>query len=400
MSMTRVKKQTSAFFCLLLAFVLAAGLVPVTAMAAETVTLEFEDIGKTIEKQNLTLKILHNSVKTLEAGKTDAWLAQESLEYQLVALKIELAVNEAEYEADQENELLLAKIEALKKQIILLEYQLGTVINQVYASIDSIDANIEKLEKQRSAALNSLIYSAEASYISYFKLQVAKEQIAVQAAEAERSVNSLAARYNLGMISKSVLDSAANQLKTLDDSLRSLERQEKSLIDDIKVTLGYDLKTNLKIGAAPKFEYGSFYSVSYSAGLKEYLANSTKIKDAEKALEDAKEKREDEANTVYDVNRAEVELESAKIDAERAFDKAYNSLRDAYEKLEDTEEKLEDAQTESLNARKRYGLGMISLSSLNAKEAELKTAGISVAQAKIDLQMSTLSYKNSLAGII
>ena len=235
---------------------------------------------------------------------------------------------------------------------------------------------------------DQIILSGEATYVAVAAMEIQAASLQRQLEAANRTVEEMSLRYQLGQISALQLSQAKAGQSSLASGLETLRMNLKTYKAQLQMLLGAEMNGQLQLGAIP-------------AVTAQQLADM----DVERDLEDERETYQ-EAGDRYAYDEKEMSFRQAKHtwqaaqfnynntvqDYERRFRSLYDQVQDYHQVWQASQVSLESQKLSFAASELKYQQGTISHNALLTAQDDLSNAEEAVKQAANDLFSAYNTY--------
>lgn len=418
----------------------------ITPSLSTSTSLSYPLIDSKVRANNLTVKYLEETMKSMEAMDWDDVIdevedAIDQLEDQLAALK---AANQAGANAqaqikqaagetgsgtttppdpsDPSN--MMAQIEQIVEGAItesMAQMQAQQMETSLKSTINSLETQLEDLENQRddykktvadtkvqfASTINQLVAGAESLYVSILSYEDQLTALKESQASVQRMVGEMELRYQLGQISRLTLQQVQNSYAALLVGLDSLENGVTAMKASLQSLLGEEPTGQVTLAALPEVSENDISAASYYSDLDKAKASSYDLYAARRAVEDAKDDindaRRDFGKNSYQYKMAEhahqaaqYQQQSAIQSFELSFLNLFNALAPAQIALETARSTLDYQEQMYKVAELKHQLGNLSANALADAKDTYETAKRDYKAAEGDLFTAWSSYRNAV----
>lgn len=364
----------------LLGLVMAAGIVPATAVA-----------------QTAAQSAAPTAVQTAASGG-------ESVEASSWAQAVRLTVAEAvQHALVRAPELEMAKLSIAEADIALQDAVIGRLAGQPASAYEDARDRVQEARDNYTDQLVQVALNVEEAYYNALR---AAELLQIQQGNQEQADRQLAvarARFEAGLIARQdFLEAQLNHAEStlqLDNARRSYADAIDRLVELMGMPVGTPIVLVEEVGFAP-------WRIELEEALEEALSQRQEIVRAQRAIEKAR-LQVAHADTPYtapvelekarlNLRRAEVQHEQARLQVMTQVRTEWAQLMDAERQVEMTRRKEELARSRAEISRARYDAGLISLLDLLRDEAEYAQARLNAAGAVWDYNLRQARFLRTL----
>jgi len=255
---------------------------------------------------------------------------------------------------------------------------------------------------------DSLMRTAEISFIDYNKAKLKSADISMQIKTAENKLAVMQLQESLGIISSNDMNSLKTQLVDMRTQLESNKFQQDSLERQLKNLLN-DQENTLVIGSVP-FANENFSIEDVDADLKQSLENNFGIKIKEQkivmlqsTLDRAKKDHglssKEYKTADYELTNATLELAQLKDTLKSNYDTMVDDIAKMQNNLRLAEQNLNDKKVALSEAQIRLSLGMITQLEVDNATTEYQVQDNAVKTLQIELFNAKYGYNWFLKGM-
>ena len=420
----------------------------ITPSVPASTTLSYAQIDGKVRANNLTVKYLDETMKSMEAMDWDEVIdevedAIDQLEDQLAALK---AANQAGANAQAQinqaaeglgdssgtttptdpsdptammGQIQVMIEEAIKKSMAQIQAQ--QMAASLQSTIDSLETQLEDLKEQKedyektmadtkvqfASTINQIVAGTQSLYVSILSYEDQLTALKESQAAVQRTVDQMELRYQLGQISRLTLQQVKNGYDTLIVGLDSMENGITFMKSSLQSQLGEEPTGQVTLAALPEVSAADISAASYYTDLDKAKAASYDLYAARRAVEDAKEdmddaRRENGKNSYqykmaeHSHQAAQYQEQSAIQSFELSFLNLFNALAPAQNALKTAQTTLDYEEQMYKVAELKYQLGNLSAHALADAKDTYETAKRDHKAAEADLFTAWTSYRNAV----
>ncbi len=345
----------------------------------DTLKVEFSEIGPLVEIHNLAVDEAKDGVEDAEEARKDGIKAIDAAIDGLNKLGLALLNTPSNPEDPASPPIPPAAYDNVQNQILyaLLDGQKQSLLQQ-RSSLIAID--VDKLEIQRDMAIDTITSSLETVYITYNSLGRQLELLNAQKELADAQVAALELQEDLGMVTAVVVNKTKNEIKTLENSIKQLERTRQTLKEQFNLALSYEFDEPLEIGEVPQVMRSKIVTTDVERDYKNAWENSYEVL----LNEDESSKREADVLRKF----------------RQGFYNAYQTMRDKQDVLELENAKLALAEKDYEIAQRKHEVGIISDLQLATEKNNYLSQQIKVELTKDEVFQAYHAYEWANRGLI
>lgn len=404
-------------------------------------TLSFSQIGTRVRANNLTIKQLNETLKSMEAMD----FSEQIKEVEDKIDEIDIAIDTMKptllgqlSSAQQDLNKSLTQIEVVDGKLTGLNDLVPNIIkvSSISSAVSSIDSTIDNLkdskesledtlddikesredykktladmEKQIECVENQITASAQTLYITILSTQLQLDALKENTLPStQRSMKELELRYQLGQVSKLTVTQMQSVYQSLESSITSLENSITSLYSTLQSVMGDTPTGKLSLLDTPSVSANELSYINYTADLTKAKEKSYDLYTAARAVEDAEDAmndaRRDEGKNSYQYKMKEhayqsalYQNDSAIASFELSFLNLYKAIAPAQTALAAKQSALAYEQQMYAVAERKYQLGNISANALQDAKDTLDSAQRDVEAAQLDLFTAYHSYDQAV----
>ena len=412
----------------------------ITPSVPASTTLSYSQIDGKVRANNLTVKYLDETMKSMEAMDWDEVIdevedAIDQLEDQLAALK---AANQAGANAQAQigqaaeglgdssgtpTDPIAGIMDQIQNQIedTMAQIQAQQMAASLQSTIDSLETQLEDLKEQKedyektvadtkvqfASTINQIVAGTQSLYVSILSYEDQLTALKESQAAVQRTVDQMELRYQLGQISRLTLQQVKNGYDTLIVGLDSMENGITFMKSSLQSQLGEEPTGQVTLTALPEVSAADISAASYYTDLDKAKAASYDLYAARRAVEDAKEdmddaRRENGKNSYqykmaeHSHQAAQYQQQSAIQSFELSFLNLFNALAPAQNALKTAQTTLDYEEQMYRVAELKYQLGNLSAHALADAKDTYETAKRDHKAAEADLFTAWTSYRNAV----
>ena len=412
----------------------------ITPSVPASTTLSYAQIDGKVRANNLTVKYLDETMKSMEAMDWDEVIdevedAIDQLEDQLAALK---AANQAGANAQAQigqaaeglgdssgtpTAPMAGIMDQIQNQIqdTMAQIQAQQMAASLQSTIDSLETQLEDLKEQKedyektvadtkvqfASTINQIVAGTQSLYVSILSYEDQLTALKESQAAVQRMVDQMELRYQLGQISRLTLQQVRNSYDTLVVGLDSMENGITAMKASLQYQLGEDPTGQVTLAALPEVSAADISAASCYSDLDKAKAASYDLYAARRAVEDAKEdmddaRRENGKNSYqykmaeHSHQAAQYQQQSAIQSFELSFLNLFNALAPAQNALKTAQTTLDYEEQMYKVAELKYQLGNLSAHALADAKDTYETAKRDYKAAEADLFTAWTSYRNAV----
>ena len=412
----------------------------ITPSVPASTTLSYSQIDGKVRANNLTVKYLDETMKSMEAMDWDEVIdevedAIDQLEDQLAALK---AANQAGANAQAQigqaaeglgdssgtpTEPMAGIIDQIQNQIedTMAQIQAQQMAASLQSTIDSLETQLEDLKEQKedykktvadkkvqfASTINQIVAGIQSLYVSILSYEDQLTALKESQAAVQRTVDQMELRYQLGQISRLTLQQVKNGYDTLIVGLDSMENGITFMKSSLQSQLGEEPTGQVTLASLPEVSAADISAASCYTDLDKAKAASYDLYAARRAVEDAKEdmddaRRENGKNSYqykmaeHSHQAAQYQQQSAIQSFELSFLNLFNALAPAQNALKTAQTTLDYEEQMYKVAELKYQLGNLSAHALADAKDTYETAKRDYKAAESDLFTAWTSYRNAV----
>lgn len=287
-------------------------------------------------------------------------------------------------------------------------------MDQAYAAVrEQFDAikdgemqsdNADSIRQLRQLQ-DQIILSGEATYVAVAAMEIQAASLQRQLEAANRTVEEMSLRYQLGQISALQLSQAKAGQSSLASALETLRMNVKTYKAQLQMLLGAEMNGQLQLGPIPAVTAQQLADMDVERDLETSKSRSYDLYTAGQTLEDEREAYK-EAGDRYAYDEKEMSFRQAKHtwqaaqfnynntvqDYERRFRSLYDQVRDYHQVWQASQVSLESQKLSFAASELKYQQGTISHNALLTARDDLSTAEEAVKQAANDLFSAYNTY--------
>lgn len=404
-------------------------------------TLAFSQIGERVKANNLTIKTLNETLKSMKAMDFNDQIKEiedniDDIDFAIDNLKPNILGQLAGAQQNLNNSL--GQIKIVDEKISGLNELVTNIIkvssiSTAAASIDDTITNLKKqkesledalddikekredykktiadMERQISCVEDQVTASAQTIYIAILSTQLQLDALKENTLPStQRSMKELELRYHLGQVSKLAVTQMQNVYQSIESSITSLENSITSLYSTLQSVMGDTPTGKLYLLDTPSVSANDLSYINYAADLTKAKEKSYDLYTAARAVEDAEDAmndaRRDEGKNSYQYKMAEYDYQSklyqndsAVANFELSFLNLYRAIAPAQTALAAKQSALAYEQQMYAVAEKKYQLGNLSANALQDAKDTLDSAQRDVEAAQLDLFTAYHSYDQAV----
>jgi len=382
----RAARAAKSWIAASLIALFALGWVPQTAAAAEKdaeteITINYDELAKYIIEGSPNYRTTYNDTQSQYDTMGDLNLEHSNY-------SVEYHYWERAYEQGVESGASQTTLDSY------LERQANAYHNMklIEEQLEDLDEDIASNQDTLDAAVEEELVTVQNLFLNHHKLKAQAESAEKSLAALETDKAFAEKQYELGLVSKSGLRTADQEITDKKKSLTSLAEEIDDNMSEFKRLLGIDEDKTVTLGDPPEIDLSKIDRLDYDEDLALYLANQDSIETKYDALVTAVKKD----RPLYVVENAQIAYDQAKTDAKLKFDESYNALVDGYADYLSAETALSQAETDFKVMQMQRDLGLVSQKDYDAAEAELAEQRVSLEADRIGLYGQLNSYLASL----
>ena len=252
---------------------------------------------------------------------------------------------------------------------------------------------------------DQIILSGEATYVAVAAMEIQAASLQRQLEAANRTVEEMSLRYQLGQISALQLSQAKAGQSSLASGLETLRMNLKTYKAQLQMLLGAEMNGRLQLGAIPAVTAQQLADMDVERDLETSKSRSYDLYTAGQTLEDERETYK-EAGDRYAYDEKEMSFRQAKHtwqaaqfnynntvqDYERRFRSLYDQVQDYHQVWQASQVSLESQKLSFAASELKYQQGTISHNALLTAQDDLSNAEEAVKQAANDLFSAYNTY--------
>ena len=252
---------------------------------------------------------------------------------------------------------------------------------------------------------DQIILSGEATYVAVAAMEIQAASLQRQLEAANRTVEEMSLRYQLGQISALQLSQAKAGQSSLASGLETLRMNLKTYKAQLQMLLGAEMNGQLQLGAIPAVTAQQLADMDVERDLETSKSRSYDLYTAGQTLEDERETYQ-EAGDRYAYDEKEMSFRQAKHtwqaaqfnynntvqDYERRFRSLYDQVQDYHQVWQASQVSLESQKLSFAASELKYQQGTISHNALLTAQDDLSNAEEAVKQAANDLFSAYNTY--------
>ena len=252
---------------------------------------------------------------------------------------------------------------------------------------------------------DQIILSGEATYVAVAAMEIQAASLQRQLEAANRTVEEMSLRYQLGQISALQLSQAKAGQSSLASGLETLRMNLKTYKAQLQMLLGAEMNGRLQLGAIPAVAAQQLADMDVERDLETSKSRSYDLYTAGQTLEDERETYQ-EAGDRYAYDEKEMSFRQAKHtwqaaqfnynstvqDYERRFRNLYDQVQDYHQVWQASQVSLESQKLSFAASELKYQQGTISHNALLTAQDDLSNAEEAVKQAANDLFSAYNTY--------
>lgn len=417
----------------------------ITPSVPASTTLSYSQIDGKVRANNLTVKSMEVSMKSMEAMDWDEIIDEiedniDRLEDQLAALK---AANQAGANAQAQIKQaagetgggttptdpsdptgMMGQIEEIVEGAIkesMAQIQAQQMATTLQSTIESLETQLEDIKEQKedykktvadkkvqfASTINQIVAGIQSLYVSILSYEDQLTALKESQAAVQRTVDQMELRYQLGQISRLTLQQVKNGYDTLIVGLDSMENGITFMKSSLQSQLGEEPTGQVTLAALPEVSAADISAASCYSDLDKAKAASYDLYAARRAVEDAKEdmddaRRENGKNSYqykmaeHSHQAAQYQEQSAIQSFELSFLNLFNALAPAQNALKTAQTTLDYEEQMYKVAELKYQLGNLSAHALADAKDTYETAKRDHKAAEADLFTAWTSYRNAV----
>jgi len=355
--------------------------------------LNFEDIQSIITEQNIDIQINQNDNLKTKVGYSDLKRNIKDLEDDIDD------INKKRNRSSDVSQSIALGAEKSALLDALKQAERSVVDQPTVEAMADIEASMNN---------DSLMRTAEISFIDYNKAKLKSADISMQIKTAENKLAVMQLQESLGIISSNDMNSLKTQLVDMRTQLESNKFQQDSLERQLKNLLN-DQENTLVIGSVP-FANENFSIEDVDADLKQSLENNFGIKIKEQkivmlqsTLDRAKKDHglssKEYKTADYELTNATLELAQLKDTLKSNYDTMVDDIAKMQNNLRLAEQNLNDKKVALSEAQIRLSLGMITQLEVDNATTEYQVQDNAVKTLQIELFNAKYGYNWFLKGM-
>ncbi len=252
---------------------------------------------------------------------------------------------------------------------------------------------------------DQIILSGEATYVAVAAMEIQAASLQRQLEAANRTVEEMSLRYQLGQISALQFSQAKAGQSSLASGLETLRMNLKTYKAQLQMLLGAEMNGRLQLGAIPAVTAQQLADMDVERDLETSKSRSYDLYTAGQTLEDERETYK-EAGDRYAYDEKEMSFRQAKHtwqaaqfnynstvqDYERRFRNLYDQVQDYHQVWQASQVSLESQKLSFAASELKYQQGTISHNALLTAQDDLSNAEEAVKQAANDLFSAYNTY--------
>ena len=252
---------------------------------------------------------------------------------------------------------------------------------------------------------DQIILSGEATYVAVAAMEIQAASLQRQLEAANRTVEEMSLRYQLGQISALQLSQAKAGQSSLASGLETLRMNLKTYKAQLQLLLGAEMNGQLQLGAIPAVTAQQLEEMDVERDLETSKTRSYDLYTAGQTLEDEREAYK-EAGDRYAYDEKEMGFRQAKHtwqaaqfnynntvqDYERRFRSLYDQVPDYHQVWQASQVSQESQKLSFAASELQYQQGTISKNALLTAQDDLSNAEDAVKQAANDLFSAYNTY--------
>ena len=412
----------------------------ITPSVPASTTLSYAQIDGKVRANNLTVKYLDETMKSMEAMDWDEVIdevedAIDQLEDQLAALKAanqaganaQTQINQAAEDLGDSSgtptDPTAGIMDQIQNQIedTMAQIQAQQMAASLQSTIDSLETQLEDLKEQKedykktvadtkvqfASTINQIVAGTQSLYVSILSYEDQLTALKESQAAVQRMVDQMDLRYQLGQISRLTLQQVRNSYDALLVGLDSMENGITFMKSSLQSQLGEEPTGQVTLAALPEVSAADISAASCYSDLDKAKAASYDLYAARRAVEDAKEdmddaRRENGKNSYqykmaeHSHQAAQYQEQSAIQSFELSFLNLFNALAPAQNALKTAQTTLDYEEQMYKVAELKYQLGNLSAHALADAKDTYETAKRDHKAAEADLFTAWTSYRNAV----
>ena len=419
----------------------------ITPSISTSTTLSYSQIDGKVRANNLAVKSMEASMKSMEAMDWDEIIDEiedniDRLEDQLAVLK---AANQAGANAQAQIKQAagetgggtttpsdpsaptvdpMKQIETLVKDSIeqrMAQMQAQQMAATLQSTIESLETQLEDIKEQKedykktvadtkvqfASLINQTVAGIQSLYVSILSYEDQLTALKESQAAVQRMVDQMELRYQLGQISRLTLQQVRNSYDALLVGLDSMENGITFMKSSLQSQLGEEPTGQVTLAALPEVSAADISAASYYSDLDKAKAASYDLYSAHRGVEDAKDdmddaRRENGKNSYqykmaeHSHQAAQYQEQSAIQSFELSFLNLFNALAPAQTALETAQTTLDYEEQMYKVAELKYQLGNLSAHALADAKDTYENAKRDYKAAESDLFTAWTSYRNAV----
>lgn len=350
--------------------------------------IEFSNLRKLVEKNNLAVKSAQEAVNVAE-GKLSNY-SDPSVKIYNTLTALELSY-EKELEKAQAQGLSQETISAIKTTYDTQITQLRNSLGESGAQMDQYATTYENAKNTLISTIDSQLKTAQNHFINDYSLAAQIDSAAndLKIANAQKAQTQILVKY--GRTPRSDLDSVDTAIESAKTSIENLKSQKELNLMQLKASIGLPLITDIELGKLPDFDLSEIGKIVLYTDIQHAFTVDENVKNAHNDLDNLSKGYEVAGGLTK--NQAQTNLDKAKSDLQIEIKTSYNDLIKTYKQLQADQKNLTDSKTKLKTMELQYKLGKISKYSLQSQIDKILTIECSITASKLSLQSKLLSYK-------
>ena len=418
----------------------------ITPSISTSTTLSYSQIDGKVRANNLAVKSMEASMKSMEAMDWDEIIDEiedniDRLEDQLAVLK---AANQAGANAQAQIKQaagetgggtttptdpsdptgMMGQIEEIVEGAIkesMAQMQAQQMAATLQSTIESLETQLEDIKEQKedykktvadtkvqfASLINQTVAGIQSLYVSILSYEDQLTALKESQAAVQRMVDQMELRYQLGQISRLTLQQVRNSYDALLVGLDSMENGIAFMKSSLQSQLGEEPTGQVTLTALPEVSAADISAASYYSDLDKAKAASYDLYSAHRGVEDAKDdmddaRRENGKNSYqykmaeHSHQAAQYQEQSAIQSFELSFLNLFNALAPAQTALETAQTTLDYEEQMYKVAELKYQLGNLSAHALADAKDTYENAKRDYKAAESDLFTAWTSYRNAV----
>ena len=418
----------------------------ITPSLSTSTTLSYSQIDGKVRANNLAVKSMEASMKSMEAMDWDEIIDEiedniDRLEDQLAVLK---AANQAGANAQAQIKQaagetgggtttptdpsdptgMMGQIEEIVEGAIkesMAQMQAQQMAATLQSTIESLETQLEDIKEQKedykktvadtkvqfASLINQTVAGIQSLYVSILSYEDQLTALKESQAAVQRMVDQMELRYQLGQISRLTLQQVRNSYDALLVGLDSMENGITFMKSSLQSQLGEEPTGQVTLTALPEVSAADISAASYYSDLDKAKAASYDLYSARRGVEDAKDdmddaRRENGKNSYqykmaeHSHQAAQYQEQSAIQSFELSFLNLFNALAPAQTALETAQTTLDYEEQMYKVAELKYQLGNLSAHALADAKDTYENAKRDYKAAESDLFTAWTSYRNAV----